>query len=120
MTTANRPTYHSAVGKSFNGSLSHLVSGKDQTAHTKLKFRQFGQNSVAEILGKDFKNQLDKNEAEVLANKNKDLVHLLEEEKKVDVKLLMDKPEVDPDKINKYDDADADLGDSDKDLENSR
>jgi hypothetical protein len=64
MTTANRPTYHAAVGRqNYGGFHSRLVSVKDQLAYTKLKFRQVGQASVSEKRDRNVvKNELDTNE----------------------------------------------------------
>eukprot|EP01035_Chromulina_nebulosa_P019830 gene19830-25778_t len=70
MTTAGRPTYFSKVG-SGNPNLgirSNHVSGKDQTAHTKLKFRQSGQNNPDDINKRHLKEELDIKEKELSGN----------------------------------------------------
>ncbi len=67
---SGRPTFKTANGYgSYSNIQSRLISGKDQTAHTKLKFRQIGQASVDEVKKKDFKKSLDvKEQKHVLEN----------------------------------------------------
>ena len=56
MSTAARPTYFAAIGRSTHGGVaSRHISGKDQTAHTKLKYRFIGQASVSEMKEKNLK-----------------------------------------------------------------
>ena len=56
MSTAARPTYFAAIGRSTHGGVaSRHISGKDQTAHTKLKYRVIGQASVSEMKEKNLK-----------------------------------------------------------------
>ena len=63
MSTAGRPTYHSkAGGQVYSGIRTAMKSGKDQSAHTKLKFRQFGQSSKEEVSDRDFKAELQSKE----------------------------------------------------------
>jgi protein CWC15 len=60
MSTAARPTFHAAQGRTtYGGSYTMAVSAKDQAAHTKLKFRKFGQASVDEMTTKDLKSNLE-------------------------------------------------------------
>jgi protein CWC15 len=123
MTTAARPTYYAAIGgkQEYGGFKSKAVCAKDQIAHTKLKFRQPGQGSVKEVQNADLRYELDRKEEEYTSQKNKAFSMVLEEEKKVDVKLLLEnKPTpVDQDILNKYDDADIDGG-SDDGFDSSR
>lgn len=73
MSTAARPTFHSAQGRaSFGGFRNSSHSAKDQLAHTKLKFRQLGQASKQErevVAKKDIKSALEINEQLLLGNK---------------------------------------------------
>jgi protein CWC15 len=122
MTTAARPTYHAAVAGKLNygGFKSRAVCAKDQAAHTKLKFRQFGQATEEELRNVDLRYDLDKKEQEHLSQKNKAISMILQEEKKVDVPLLLqNKPEVNEEILKKYDDADIDE-DSDDGFDSSR
>lgn len=115
MSTAARPTYFSAIGKPTVGGIpSRFLSGKDQTAHTKLKFRQVGQATETEMKEKDLKHELSKKEAEISLDKRDAIAMIENEEKKVDVTLLLkDKPEINEEVLKKYDDADIDAGSSD-------
>ena len=109
MTTSHRPTWNPAVGnKSSSGFRSMAVSGKDQTAHTKLKFRQVGQSSQSEILSRNLKGELERKEEEHLKSKQKAILMIEEEEKKVDVpRLLTNAPHIDNATLKKYDDSDV-------------
>lgn len=115
MSTAARPTYFAAVGRStYGGAASRHISGKDQTAHTKLKFRKDGQASISEMKQKDLRSELEKQEAELSLNRKSAIAMIENEEKKVDVTLLLkNKPEIDEEVLKKYDDADVDAGSSD-------
>eukprot|EP00611_Tribonema_gayanum_P029233 TRINITY_DN7754_c0_g1_i1.p1 TRINITY_DN7754_c0_g1~~TRINITY_DN7754_c0_g1_i1.p1 ORF type:complete len:236 (-),score=98.30 TRINITY_DN7754_c0_g1_i1:486-1193(-) len=68
MTTAHRPTWTPAVGTSnargnwATGGLSWQFSAKDEPGHKKLKFRQLGQNSEAELKRRDLKTVLEAKE----------------------------------------------------------
>ncbi len=110
MSTAARPTYYAAVGaKSFGGVRSRHYSGKDQIAHTQLKFRQVGQSTVEEMRERDLKSEIDLKETTHINEKNKSFALITNEEKKVDVPLLLkNKPEIVPESLQKYDDADVD------------
>lgn len=127
MSTAARPTFHAAQGKaSFGGSFSRSVSGKDQTAHTKLKFRRIGQASTDEMVSKDFKKSL--GESETLLIKNNGVLPILpvkaiHENNKITLKLLKNEVEetIDLNDIKrKYDDVDADFDANDSESFASR
>lgn len=67
MTTAARPTFEPARGGTGKGendlsALSKQYSSRDLPGHTKLKYRQIGQETKEEISGKDFKRDLDEKE----------------------------------------------------------
>jgi protein CWC15 len=63
MTSAHRPTWAAALGGSGlrDGAISaptYRYSSKDLAAHTKLKFRQIGQDAPEEVGSKDLKHEL--------------------------------------------------------------
>lgn len=67
MTTAARPTYDTARGgtgrsESDLGALSKQYSSRDLPGHTKLKYRQDGQNSVNDVKNRDFRRELEEKE----------------------------------------------------------
>ncbi|XP_030837997.1 protein CWC15 homolog A [Strongylocentrotus purpuratus] len=67
MTTAARPTFNPAKGGSGKGegdlsALSKQYSSRDLPAHTKLKYRQPGQDTGDEIRGRDFRKDLEDRE----------------------------------------------------------
>jgi len=67
MTTAAKPTYVPArggTGKSENdlGALSKQYSSRDLPAHTKLKYRQDGQNTSSDLKSRDFRKELEDKE----------------------------------------------------------
>lgn len=67
MTTAARPTFEPAKGGTGKGendlsALSKQYSSRDLPGHTKLKYRQTGQETKDEVSGKDFKRDLDDKE----------------------------------------------------------
>lgn len=113
MTTAARPTYYAAIGKQdYGGFKSRAVCAKDQAAHTRLKFRQLGQSTQDEVKSNDLRYDLDRKEQEYVAQKNKAITMILQEEKKIDVQLLLkNKPEIDEEVLKKYDDDDIDQSD---------
>jgi hypothetical protein len=121
MTSAARPTYFAAVGKQeIGGFRSQQVSQKDQAAHTHLKYRQLGQHTQEETKNVNLKEVLATKEAEFISQKNKSLNLILQEEKKVDVPLLLKAaPEVDEEKLKKYDDSDREV-ESDDGFDSSR
>ncbi|KAI5477775.1 Cwf15/Cwc15 cell cycle control protein, partial [Pseudohyphozyma bogoriensis] len=57
MSSAHRPTWEPAQGKDSRAN-SRIVSAKDLASHTRLKFRQAGQGSTAEISRRDLKMEL--------------------------------------------------------------
>lgn len=67
MTTAARPTFDTARGgtsrgESDLGKLSKQYSSRDLPSHTKLKYRQEGQNAPEDIRARDFRRDLDERE----------------------------------------------------------
>lgn len=122
MTTAARPTYYAAIGKADNGGFqSRMFSARDQVSHTKLKYRQVGQASVEEMKARDLKAEILKKEDEILTQNDKAMTRILEEEKKIDVTLLLkNRAEVDEEELKKFDDEDADVVNSDDDFDSSR
>lgn len=124
MSTGNRPTWNPALGVGSSSSLgnaSTLASAKDQAAHTKIKYRQVGQSSEKEMRMKDLKAELEEREAVHLASKENALAMIENEEKAVDVVKLITNGEK-PDLLaiaSKYNDADVEAGDSDKDFDSS-
>ncbi|CAM9119112.1 unnamed protein product [Discosporangium mesarthrocarpum] len=125
MTTAHRPTWVAAQSAasdlgnwSTGGQASRSVSARSLPGQTKLKVRQSGQNSEADIRRRDVRAFLEDNEQRAREDKalgkgrrydegaagrnNRDRLQLL----------LKEQGEVDLEKVNKYDDADdADSGD---------
>uniref|UniRef100_A0A182JA59 Uncharacterized protein n=1 Tax=Anopheles atroparvus TaxID=41427 RepID=A0A182JA59_ANOAO len=75
MTTAARPTFDPARGGSGRGekdlsALSKQYSSRDLPGHTKLKYRDQGQNSTDELRSRDFREELEKRERETKQNKS--------------------------------------------------
>jgi len=67
MTTAARPTFEPAKGGMGRGerdlsALSKQYSARDLPSHTKLKYREHGQNTENELRGRDFRRDLDDRE----------------------------------------------------------
>jgi hypothetical protein len=119
----HRPTFHTAVGKrTFNHTENHIVSIKDQLGQKVLKFRQFGQGSKEEISARDYKTELEVKEQEHLHEQNKNLLLIESSTTKnksaTDTRLLTDIQPISAEELRKkYDDADADNEDSDRDLD---
>mmetsp|Transcript_29400 Transcript_29400/g.53947 ORF Transcript_29400/g.53947 Transcript_29400/m.53947 type:complete len:235 (-) Transcript_29400:389-1093(-) len=96
MTTAHRPTWAPAKGHEEQGGMrifapSKQVSAKNLPGHLTLKFRQEGQGSVAEILKKDIRAELEEKEHKHFSKKkNNDF----EEKKKKDLLLLESAPSI--------------------------
>mmetsp|Transcript_13009 Transcript_13009/g.39387 ORF Transcript_13009/g.39387 Transcript_13009/m.39387 type:complete len:233 (-) Transcript_13009:222-920(-) len=125
MTTAHRPTIVTAKGGEEQGGRrifvpSRMTSAKDAAAHTKLKFRQDGQNSQADLKRE---NQA-KIKAALLENERKHFSKgkdAFEEERNEDLKLLQASAGDDDGKPGKLlvpkaadaDDADASASDDD-------
>jgi len=123
MSTQHRPTFHAAVGRSESGPAVRTFhfSAKDQAAHTKLKYRTPGQASSSDMIHRDLAAELERREREFVAEKNKHIADIEEEEKAVDTKRLLltstaDSAATGPSK--KYDDTDA--KGSDDDFDSSR
>jgi len=116
MSTAGRPTFSAAVGKSKTSTIrTQLESNKDQVAHTKLKFRQVGQNSTTEIKLKDFKAELEENERKFAPNKDHSALWLTKAEEKVEVKLLIKDTPSSSSSVNPaqtFDDSDVSINSS--------
>ncbi|KDQ56298.1 hypothetical protein JAAARDRAFT_132472 [Jaapia argillacea MUCL 33604] len=70
MSTAHRPTWDPAQAREVKGG-SRQFSVRDMAAHTKLKFRQPGQTSQAEVTKKDLRAELLAAEAEAKNKKRK-------------------------------------------------
>ncbi|PIL33670.1 hypothetical protein GSI_04293 [Ganoderma sinense ZZ0214-1] len=70
MSTAHRPTWDPAQAKDVKGG-SRQFSVRDMAAHTKLKFRQPGQTSEAEVSKRDLRAELLAAEAEARDRKRK-------------------------------------------------
>ncbi|EMD32984.1 hypothetical protein CERSUDRAFT_126478, partial [Gelatoporia subvermispora B] len=70
MSTAHRPTWDPAQAKDVKGG-SRQFSVRDMAAHTKLKFRQPGQTSTAEVAKRDLRMELLAAEAEARDKKRK-------------------------------------------------
>jgi protein CWC15 len=132
MSTQHRPTFHPAVGSSSGatGARSYHFSVKDQTAHTRMKYRAPGQASREEMLRRDLAEELERKEMQLLQEKRASLSAVEQEEKKVDAhKVLMltasaEKPSEEqaphmasaaapPTAAKKFDDSDARGSDSD-------
>ncbi|KAJ7198476.1 Pre-mRNA-splicing factor Cwf15/Cwc15 [Mycena pura] len=70
MSTAHRPTWDPAQAKDVKGA-SRQYSVRDMAMHTKLKFRQVGQTSVAEVKQRDLRAELAVAELEAKNKKRK-------------------------------------------------
>jgi len=67
MTTSHKPTFHPAVGSAHVGGYRRIApstgfSVRDLAAHTKLKFRQTGQNAPEDVHQRDLKRELEDRE----------------------------------------------------------
>lgn len=70
MTTAARPTFDPARGGQGRGekdlsAISKQYSSRDLPSHTKLKYRQTGQDTTSELRNRDFRKDLDERERNV-------------------------------------------------------
>lgn len=70
MSTAHRPTWDPAQAREVKGG-SRQYSSRDMAAHTKLKFRQPGQTSAAEVMKRDLRLELLAAEEEARERKRK-------------------------------------------------
>jgi hypothetical protein len=119
----HRPTFHAAVAggsTSFGGFKSGHTSVKDQNGFTKLKFRQQGQASEAEMRSSNLRMELQRREAALDSEKKMALAMVEKEEKTVDLPLLLTESAPAEVEVASYDDQDADFGDSDDSDEDSR
>mmetsp|Transcript_6238 Transcript_6238/g.6517 ORF Transcript_6238/g.6517 Transcript_6238/m.6517 type:complete len:236 (+) Transcript_6238:50-757(+) len=120
MTTAHRPTWKPAVGTSINiGFKSQQVSVKDQIGMTKLKFRQVGQSSKNEMEERNILEELEKREYEQLSAKNKAILEIEKEEKKIDSIALLKNHEEKKEEIKQYNDSDVDYDERDDEFDSS-
>ncbi|PNH08224.1 Protein CWC15 [Tetrabaena socialis] len=128
MTTAHRPTWAPAIGGEEQGGMrifkpSVQMSAKNLPGHTKLKFRQDGQNSVGDVFAKDLRAELEDKERKHFHQKSGAPSSTFEEERKNDLKLLeaappegqkqlvpkaIDADDEDPDSSESSDDDDDD------------
>jgi protein CWC15 len=128
MTTAHRPTWVSAKGGVKNHGFSSVhICAKDQNGETRLKYRQVGQSSKAEMDRRDLVDELEKREYDHLSEKNKLIAMIENEEKKIDaIPLLKERAEqAAPNIESKYNDADIDINgddnnDDDDEFDSSR
>ncbi|KZT55681.1 Cwf15/Cwc15 cell cycle control protein [Calocera cornea HHB12733] len=70
MSTAHRPTWTPAQGKTARGN-TRQFSARDMAAHTKLKFRQPGQGGAAEVGLRDLRRELEEAEEEARRRKRR-------------------------------------------------
>jgi protein CWC15 len=91
MSTAGRPTFHSAVGRTSTSTIrSQHISAKSQNSHTTLKFRQIGQATKEEVQKVDLRTELEKKENKYVLESDKDTKWMIkEEEKKIALPLLL-------------------------------
>jgi protein CWC15 len=122
MTTAARPTFDTARGGTSKGendlsALSKQYSSRDLPSHTKLKYRQPGQDTTDEVKSKDFKQDLERKEREGRRLKDKgrsftESVPLVPPKKPKNEQVQLTNPDAD----DPYDDDDEDEEeDSDED-----
>eukprot|EP01039_Chlorochromonas_danica_P006508 gene6508-7177_t len=113
MSNASRPTYFPAVGRpDNNGIQTGYSSAKDQTAHTKMKFRQYGQGSQEELKDKReaFKEELAAKEKKFLLSKDITTAWMAKEVQKLNIPLLLqDQPDLEA-VDQQYDDEDISFG----------
>ncbi|THV06659.1 Cwf15/Cwc15 cell cycle control protein [Dendrothele bispora CBS 962.96] len=118
MSTAHRPTWDPAQARDVKGG-SRQFSVRDMAAHTKLKFRQVGQTSTAEVNKRDLRAELLAAEQEARNKKRKAEGKPIEEAPVEDDeankrrKLLQDALEMDKDDDDE--DEDEEKGEEDKD-----
>ncbi|KAJ3773519.1 Cwf15/Cwc15 cell cycle control protein [Lentinula raphanica] len=123
MSTAHRPTWDPAQARDVKGG-SRQMSVRDMPSHTKLKFRQIGQTSTAEVEKRDLRAELLAAEQEARNKKRKaegkpleveDKPPLADEEANKRRKMLQDALEMDKD-----DDDDDEEDDNDKETETNK
>lgn len=116
----HRPTFHPAVASSsssFGGFKTQHTSAKSQPGHKQLKYRQHGQNTEQEMRYSDMRMELQKREAALDSEKKMALAMIENEEKTVELPLLLTDSvtlaATADINIATFDDQDADFGDSD-------
>ncbi|XP_013392698.1 spliceosome-associated protein CWC15 homolog [Lingula anatina] len=77
MTTAARPTFEPARGGTGKGerdlgALSKQYSSRDLPSHTKLKYRQDGQNTADDLRSRDFRSHLEERERAAREKRDRD------------------------------------------------
>ena len=113
MSTQHRPTFFAAVAKSTKTSFkSTHMSVKDQNTHTVLKYRKQGQHSQEEMKQADMRMELQRREAALMDEKRLAIAMVAKEEKSVAAPLLLTAGD-DTIDTEKFDDEDADFGESD-------
>lgn len=122
MSTAGRPTYSAAVGRAKTSTIrTQLVSSKDQTAHTTLKYRQVGQSTTTEIKEKNFRTELETKEKKYASIGSSKDVWFSKEEEKADVQLLLTNEASNSNNNKEYnDDSDVSVSSTDSDSFASR
>jgi hypothetical protein len=121
MTTAHRPTWKPAVGGVKNhGFVSQQTSAKDQIGMQTLKFRQIGQSHPEEMSRRNVLDELEQREYEQLSEKNKAILQIESEEKKVDSIALLKNHAETATESSKFDDSDAEFDDRDNEFDSSR
>lgn len=109
---AHFPTYYPAIGRDLNLK-TDIRSAKDQTAHTKLKYRVNVSTATAKATPGGTV-AVDTDSAD-LNSKEKAFIDLLKEEEKVDVADVLNKSKVANEKVasilSKYDDEDVERSD---------
>ncbi|KAG2393400.1 hypothetical protein C9374_006931 [Naegleria lovaniensis] len=133
MSSANRPTFNPAKATETQGGFKRYVPSHTQSmyllpAHTVLKTRQIGQNSIEEVKQKDLKKELEDREKEL--KKKNTLQSLKQDQEEPEDKLLSiqdekkekedsnsdEEKDSNPKKRkSKYDDEDEDLDSSSSD-----
>jgi protein CWC15 len=117
MSNTHRPTYYAPMGQKQSniGVPTYSFSVKDQTAHTRMKYRTAGQASAEEMKSRDLAVELERKEAQLVQEKNKSISSVLEEEKHVDTTklLISDRAHSERTSAAEFDDADAKASDDD-------
>jgi len=121
MTTAHKPTYHAAIGRATQGGYRYHAprqqySARDIATHTKLKFRQPGQNTTDDIDTRDLKAELAEKEDKHWKATNNEKMRKgqgLLPDKAADINKLM--KSVDWDKFDDADDTDDEDSDESED-----
>eukprot|EP01091_Cochliopodium_minus_P020147 TRINITY_DN8707_c0_g1_i1.p1 TRINITY_DN8707_c0_g1~~TRINITY_DN8707_c0_g1_i1.p1 ORF type:complete len:228 (-),score=103.30 TRINITY_DN8707_c0_g1_i1:114-797(-) len=118
MTTAHRPTFVNSLGSKNKEAPSKQISSKQLPAHTKLKYRQHGQNTEDEIKQRDLKQELIEKEVKSTENREKDESTVKMLEYKKDTERLGATMSWNEETLNKFNDSD-DEDDSDSDSDSN-